>query len=408
MVSVEPGTLAGPEMARIWMSGNEYNDTRDGGAANGLWDTVVGTVTVGAAFARSGFYGARVNPIVAGSHYREKTLVSAANSNNDCKYGFVIQPKVRVNTLTELVVFSGTTQFSLRSDVDGHLELWNDIGIVQVGGDSAILALDTWYWINLTFINGTAVLTAKIDGASFASGPITAGGIEVLDHGIGISTAATGEFWYDDHVFNDQTGANETGEPGDQKIIICKPNAAGDSANGSRGGADSGSDFGQLDEDPPNDATDYYILDIANDRIEVNCEAASLFIGANDTVKAVQPVVRHRAESAALMSYAATIKSQALGTRQTGNTITHNDATWKTNGDVLPRLPSLTSYTDPQGGGAWTTALLDTAQPGVIAIDATPDVWITSLAFLVAYVPVVVTTAIQDPILSGGVIPFAR
>lgn len=61
---------------------------------------------------------------------------------------------------------------------------------------------------------------------------------------------------YDDFYVNDTTGSNN-GYSGEQRIYGFLPNAAGDNTGLTRGGTDSGNNYGQVDERPPNDGTDY-------------------------------------------------------------------------------------------------------------------------------------------------------
>lgn len=63
--------------------------------------------------------------------------------------------------------------------------------------------------------------------------------------------------FFDDIMVNDTTGSFNTSWVGDQRISVYIPNAAGDSTGLTRGGTDSGSNYGQVDERPPNDVTDY-------------------------------------------------------------------------------------------------------------------------------------------------------
>jgi hypothetical protein len=182
---------------------------------------------------------------------------------------------------------------------------------------------------------------------------------------------------------------------------------------GVRTGVDSGSDFGQLDEKPPNDGTDGYLLDANNDIIDLGFEDASELVAngvpAGSTIRTVQVLVRHQLDAGTnAIGYAARLKSQSGGTVQTGTTITHNDQNWTMNGDPnsIPRIPSLTSYTDPQAGGPWTIPLLDAGQCGVICTDANGDMDLTTLGVYIGYRTV--TTALKDVIMHGGLVPFAR
>ena len=140
------------------------------------------------------------------------------------------------------------------------------------------------------------------------------------------------------------------------------------------------------------------------------CESSSAAgIGSTDTISVIQVGVREAPLTAAADSYALRIKSASSGTTIEGTTLTHNDTTYKTNGDALPRIYSLTSYTDPTTAVAWTptgTNSLDNMQVGVHAIDATPDILTSTLWALVEYVPSVVPPAIiSHTIIQSQVIP---
>jgi len=97
----------------------------------------------------------------------------------------------------------------------------------------------------------------------------------------------------------------------------------------------------------------------------------------------VQVGTRQRCETAAGADWTVHIKSQSGGTATTSGTISQNDTTWRTNGDAAPRNYPVTAYVDPQGGGAWTPTLLDSAIAGVTALGANPDLHFTNIWILV-------------------------
>jgi hypothetical protein len=162
---------------------------------------------------------------------------------------------------------------------------------------------------------------------------------------------------------------------------------------GSRGGADSGTDYGQVDEVTPNDATDYYILDADNDILDVGVENSSVAgIGASDAITLVQVGTRDTNGGGTTSNRNARLKSQASGTVLSGPNNSLNSSTWWTNARTSTNGVApypITSYVDPQAGGAWTPALLDAMQVGIRASDATPDIWVSTLWALVEYVPAV-------------------
>ncbi|MBA2706145.1 MAG: exo-alpha-sialidase [Blastocatellia bacterium] len=285
---------------------------------------------------------------------------------------------------------TGTNQVDIRLKADRTLFLWpiGDAAPVQIGSASSALALDTWYRVGIHTNNtgATATVTAYLDGTSFASGNLNTSGANVRTDNarFGVVNTSTCEVFYDDIIINDNTGSRENGMPGDVKLAYLRPNAAGDN-NGALSG-----DYTSIDETVPDDATTVAILDANNDILDVNVEAPSVYgIDPWDTIKFVAVGVREAATTAASESWQARIKSASGGTVSSSATTTHDDTTYKTNGDGAPRNYKLVSYTDPTTTAAWTvtgTNSLDNMQIGIIAIDATPDIQVTALWAVVAYV----------------------
>src|SRR3990167_2932160 len=119
-------------------------------------------------------------------------------------------------------------------------------------------------------------------------------------------------------------------------------------------------------------------------------------ISSFDTITLIQVGVREAAGSAAQGSWKLRIKSASSGTVAEGSTTTHNDITYRTNGDALPRVYTLTSYTDPTTALVWTstgTNSIDNMQIGIQVVDATPDINVSTLWALIEYVPASVTTS---------------
>src|ERR1043166_7871339 len=132
------------------------------------------------------------------------------------------------------------------------------------------MAMNTWYYVEIyLLINGsTGKGEVHHDGATdiaLTTGLNTKGdaGSAVVER---VYYWRSGNLaWYDDVYMNDPSGTRNNGFLGDRKIIGLFPNAVGDNTALARGGADSGSNWGQVDEKPPNDATDYVGSNITND-----------------------------------------------------------------------------------------------------------------------------------------------
>jgi hypothetical protein len=321
-----------------------------------------------------------------------------------------------VGAQTQIVTFTdflfGGDMLSIRINTDNSLELWNENTTAQMGSDSRALVTGEVYRVELSYVNSTRAATAYLNGEQFATGTVDADGdnLDQVHLGIGAGPlagiATTGEFNYDNYCHNDQTvpsqGTFETGLVGDEELILLMVNAAGDNSTGSRGGTDTGADFSQLNEKPPDDITTYYLFDANNEVIDLNIDSASAWWRDRTRIKMGYLVVRHAIASGSNpFGYNGRIKSEASGTLQNGVTRTHNDATWKTNGDTVPRITSLVSYIDPQNGAPWTVARLETAQIGVLCTDANGPMRMTTLGIYIGF-----STAALDVISPTSVLPI--
>lgn len=352
----------------------------------GFWDSVSGcSVTAGAA--RTGDRGLRVN---ASFNFVAKQF-KAAGTTDDYFGRICVDPQTSLDVLTPIVRTSdsgtGQSVFEIRANADDTLELWKGGGTpAQIGSDSP--AMSGYASITWEYDQSTATVTAYLDGTSFASGTVDAAHDNVDTILIGFFGAiGAGDYHFDDFAHNDQTGSIENGLPDWRgKVYVAMPDTDhADDSTGSRGGSDSGSDFGQVDERPTNDGTDYYALD-TGETLEVECSTGGAALPAGATVKVVHVGARHRSQSAAAMSYQLGIRSVDEGTLQSGSTVGHNDTAWRTNADDPPRNYSLASYTDPEGSGPWTADLLSGAHLVVTAIDGSPAVWVSTLWMYVEYV----------------------
>lgn len=401
-------------MGRIITTGWELGNQTDGGQ----WiDGGIDNTSASAGAARSGGFGLLVDTSDGFNRYLQKEF-----STDPITYHYFYRVYIRVSTNVgaQSIIFralrSGSVPvWSLRLNTDRTVELWNDSDSAQIGSDSPGMTINTWYRIEAEFsVNGVLVYLALGDGGRTEFGSGDQSGLDTGETGgilqLGNLSNTTAVLHFDDLAINNTDGTFQNGLPGPGYTVVAMPNAAGDNAMGTRGGTDSGSDWGQVDEKPPNDATDYYILDVDNDILDLNIESVSALIPKSATINVVQVGARHRASAALLTTYQTRIKSQTGGTVETGTARNHDDTLWRTNGDsgfgFTNVRYSLTSYTDPQTGGRWTVPLLDGAQIGVIATAATlADFWITTLWAMIDYMP----TRVRDPIRSGGmVVPFPR
>lgn len=359
------------------------------------WETVTGSPTISTAIKRSGEASLRCNPTAA-TAYVAQTFYNGAAADLDYFFRFYLRIASSTDALDTIFLVRSTTNentLSIRLNSDRTLELWDEndnTSPTQIGSDSSALNTDQWYRIEVKIeldVSGDPdVATAYIDGSSFASG----GSFTFVSNNpgnlrLGAATATTCDLYFDDVAVNDSTGSYQNTLIGEGSIVHLYPNGDGDTQ-------DTAEDYTDVDEKPtPDDNTTWANLTTNGWVYEVTLENSSVpGIGTSDTISVVHVGIREAAATAASESWQLRVKSASGGTLLESATITHNDVTWRTNGDTTFVGYQLTSYVDPTTGVAWTptgTNSLDNMQIGVEAIDAAPDIYVSSLWAVVEYVP---------------------
>ncbi len=365
-------------MARLWQSGFELNST----ASNMEFSSANGVIQ--ATTVRSGGFAGQITSLSSGSAkgFAYQFATPAANG----PYFFRIYINIatlpsaanRIISLNNTSGLTGTSEISIKLTNAGVLQLFN--GVTQIGSNSAVLSTNTWYCIEIKFDNtggaAAGIAEARIDqGTAFATASNLTIAAGILELSIGgnllFEAQTTGNWFFDDLAINDSTGTKQTGYPGSGKIIHLKPAANGDTVqwatgNGGTGTAPTGN-YTRVQDVPPDDATTYNQNHTLNNLDHFTLDATPAAISSGDTINVVQVNVRSGNSDGVNTGddIQAQLESQASGTLVSGSTIAGTSSTtFRTNGLTTVQNPTLTSYTDPQGGGAWTKALLDTAQAG--------------------------------------------
>lgn len=270
----------------------------------------------------------------------------------------------------------------------------------QIGSSSSPLVTGTWYRLELYFDRNEAAgshnVFAFLDGVQFAgstSRDLSAG---VLGYSVGgnlnSEVNAVGAWFIDDVAFNDENGSNETSDPGEGEIIRLNPNAAGDNADWTRGGVDSGANWSQVTEVVPNDLTDYVQANTLDQIDDYNITNTPSSMEATDVIKVVQVGVRWRVDdnTGTDPSFVVRAKSEPGGTVEEGSALTANNATWRCNSATLPPITYTLVMYDLPGADAnpWTKAKLDTAQIGIReSVSDTHNIQVTDLWMMVEHKP---------------------
>lgn len=397
-------------MARLYSSGFELNSN----AASFDIHSVNGVIVVDATNPRSGARCLHTTALVSGTGQRASFRHIGAEAAGHWFFRGFFRPATRPNASNTIIKLSGSFNVILvKFKSDGTLELSDEVGVI--GTSASALVNGTYYRLELEFdstgAGGTHVARLRVDGvevAGNAARTFTHTSIQQMDIGGNLVGEAqtVGDWCWDDIGINDTTGAYQNSWCGDGHIVHAVPLANGDANTGSvRGGADSGNDWDQVDEVTPNDATDYMELTLTTGVIWVKVtSSATLGIGGAYVINLVAVGGRITIASAGSGNWFPSIKSQSGGTVLDGAPVTLASTSWFAHDDSTgSQQYKVTAYVDPQSGGAWTAAKLDTMQIGAKTTDASPATRVSALWALIEYVPFTVTVpTVLKRGLNGG------
>lgn len=384
-------------MARLWSCGFELQSA----TAGVEWDTTgAGTPAISTTTVRTGAAALRINPSAALMNIEHQLDASGTVKRTFHRFYLRIATAPSATTAIYAIGQSGFFPCYLRLSNARTLQLFDGNTAAAVGSSSAALALNTWYRVEIDHndgASGTATVTAYLDGVSFGTGAVSViNGFSRVRMGV-YSVAATADLFFDDWAINDTAGSDQTGLPGAGSIIHLNPNGAGDNNTwkNTAGGAGSSTNWQEVDEVTPDDATTIIQRNSSAQQIDDYAAAdATGSIGASDTITLVAVGVRGGAATATAgtgTDVQVRMKTQASGTVVTSASSTNRmnvNGTWVTHSAVVPRIYQLVRYTDPQGNIAWTLTRLNAMQIGVMnQTVAATVVKVTKVWALVEFVP---------------------
>ena len=361
-------------MARIWMSGFELNSNTSGMEVT----AAAGTPTIQNTTVRSGVFACQIESLSSGTAKGMRLNFAAAAGNGPYYFLTYFRYATAPSADNQIIQLNDTNAFTtpvvmIKLNSSGALELWDEDG--QIGSDSSALAENTWYRVEILFDRtpaaGSQIVRAYLDGTEFA-GLATrnlSGGILTYNWGgnLVLEAQTQGNWFFDDMAVNDSTGSAQTGLVGEEEMILLSPDGAGSAANWTRGGADSGANWSQVEEVPPTDATDYVLSNTAGTIDYYTLAATPAAMDTDDVINCISVGVRFAVDSATGgdPDFRVNLKDSAANT-DNGSAIDANSTSWRTNhnGGVLINY-TLVSYTRAGGAGAWTKSELDSAQVGI-------------------------------------------
>jgi hypothetical protein len=265
---------------------------------------------------------------------------------------------------------TGARKIDVRVTTGGALQLFNAEDGAQIGSDSSALDLETWYRIETTYDSTTLTATttsARIDGVEFASGEID---ITATPNRFTVGTIAgdaTLDYIVDDLAINDTAaGGDQDTWPGEEEVIVLRPNGNGASSQWTGSDADSTDNYLLLDEVPPS-ATDYVENETDEEIDDYELEATPAALESTDTINVVHVGVYAAVSDATGGDPNIALRFTAGGATEESATLDCNSVTYQ-GPAPLPANSNyqLTLYNMPGAStDPITKADLDSAQAGV-------------------------------------------
>ncbi|MFE7073803.1 hypothetical protein ACFU96_27320 [Streptomyces sp. NPDC057620] len=353
-------------MARLWTCGFELQSVTAGVEIL----SVTGTPTPSTSVHRTGAASLRINPSAA-TQYVEQQIDSGTVKRTTHRFYLRITTLPSADCNLYGIGQSGYFPGLLRLKTNGTLTLRDGFTSADIGTASAALSTGVWYRIELDYTD-TAGTAGSVTGAfkGYVNGALFSDTLCSNINGwsrvrIGAQTAVTGEFHIDDVAVNDTTGSVQNGLPGPGNVTHLRPDSAGDNA-GFATTVGGSSNWGRVSEVTPDDATTYNAT-VATGTTTIddfNLDSTTTAGVSGERVTLVQVGARIGSNAATAASLVYRIKSQTAGTVLESSSVSVALNGWASQKSAAPYVYQLTSYTDPQAGGPWTTALLDQAQIG--------------------------------------------
>jgi len=163
--------------------------------------TFYGTASISSSIVHSGSYSLRTNPTASYGRYGYDYNKELTQGVRYFRIYFYIATLPNIDSsIIDVWGGLGNDTVGIKLTTTGKLQLWNIEDNVQIGVDSSVLNIQTWYLIEMKYDDTTLSSTsieAKLDGNSFASGIVNFNVIaEALE--VGPSINVTADYYYDD------------------------------------------------------------------------------------------------------------------------------------------------------------------------------------------------------------------
>jgi hypothetical protein len=331
-----------------------------------------GTCAIDSTTKRSGDYSLRVNPTTTANGYVSVYSHGASGalavfSLATAYYRFYLNiatlPSSNNEEIAE-IFHAGGIKMTVRITSAGKLQAYATDGTTQLGSDGSttLSAGATWYRIEISCATGTtAAYEVKIDGTSELSGT---GNLNAANNAfirLGKATDRNGksvDFYYDDVQINDAAF------PGAGAVLRMDPDGDGTYTTWTVG-AGGGSDWENVDEVPPDNATTYLLSTSTSTNASTVTLESCATVGISGTIAAAKAC--HFVSRIGSRNGAIRLRVRSNATDYDTGTSYTSVAAWVSVGSVMA--------VDPATSAAWTTGGLDAAEIGCIEYSANKSGW---------------------------------
>lgn len=353
-------------MTRLVTTGWETGDVAEAGVSS-IGASTTHTVVSVTPTPRAGSYCFKIATSAGSFSASTKSFgLGASKTEVWARFAFFSHPLTATNTFSIAQMLDSAASASSTLSLDCAtglllLRLGGASGAV-LGTASAGLSIDAWHvieWrtqitsitvgVSEVWLDGTRVINFSGDnvGSALAN-------VQTMLLGVATtiaSSSANGQYFaYDDLAINDTAGSLNNGKPGDGRVVLLSPSAAGSSTALTRGGTDTGANWSQTSE-VPSSMTQYVFSATAATRDLYTLGDLTVTPGSINTVDVLALAQNSDAGAG---SIGLTVKSGAT-----------------TNEGSAQALATTAQYyrqayeTDPATSAAWTASAVNALEAGV-------------------------------------------
>lgn len=337
--------------------------------------SVTGAPTIETTVVRTAGTALRIAP--GGTISVQHAAYSSGQGVKYYRFYFYLHVDSSVNNLIFFYLAnSSNKKIGLRVNTDSSLILYNEEDLAQIGSTSSALANDQWYRVELK-VDDTTLSATTVEARVYSASDETAllwnpsGTINITAtpdrFSFQNSNNASLDYVITDIVIIEGDATAPNSWAGRGSIGYLRPNEAGANAVWARGGTDSGANWSQTEETPPDDATTYVQSNTSGDIDDYNLDATPAGVASDDVINWVAPGARFAVSATTGGDPDFVMRVTAGGNTAESGNVSGAGATAYASYQTTPVLVVPMVLVDLPGASTapWTKSDLDSAQIGI-------------------------------------------